>query len=137
MERQTSAAFGVRSGRVKGSRNWARKESSRKEASGALPTASKVSGVLLTLAGGNSEQFASIVENYADERAVNAHAAAVIVNEAQLPVPIHKVADARTRGANHFGKGLLAHVGDNRYWLGFFPSSRAAEEAGLVVFHWN
>ena len=60
-----------------------------------------------------------IVENDADERAVNVHATAVVLNEAELSEPVHEEADARTRGADHLSEGFLADFRDDRYRLGF------------------
>ncbi len=45
--------------------------------------------------------------------------AAVVFNEAQFPEPIHEEADTRSRCADHFGEGFLAHFRDEWYRLGF------------------
>ena len=53
---------------------------------------------------------------------------AVIANEAELAKLVHEKADARTRGANHFCKSLLADVGHDGLWSAFFGKIRQKQE---------
>ena len=48
---------------------------------------------------------------------MDVHAAAVVVDEAQLPKAIHEEADTRTRGSDHLGESLLTYLRNNRYRL--------------------
>jgi len=66
-----------------------------------------------------SRQRPLVVKHDAHKRTVNVHTTAVVVNEAQVPESIHKEADARTRGAYHFGEGFLAHFRHDRNRLRF------------------
>ena len=40
------------------------------------------------------EELDSVVENYADQRTVNVHLAALVIKEAQFPEAVHKETDA-------------------------------------------
>jgi len=63
--------------------------------------------------------IALVVKHDADERAVNVHATAVVVKEAEVSEPIHEETDSRASCTDHFGERLLAHFRDERYRLGF------------------
>ena len=76
-----------------------------------------------------------IVENDADERAMNVHAAAVVIDKSQLSKPIHEKADPRTCGADHLGEGLLADFRDDGYRLGFLAKvGQQQEKPGEAFF---
>ena len=75
-----------------------------------------------------------VMKHDADERAVNVHATAVVVNEAELSEPIHEEADARTRGADHLGEGFLADLRDDRYRLGFLAEVGQQQEKPRETF---
>ena len=54
-----------------------------------------------------------VVENDIQERTVNLQpTAAVIIDKAQLPEPVHEKTDPRPRCAYHLREGLLTHLGD-------------------------
>ena len=56
----------------------------------------------------------SIVQNYIEQRAVDLQSAfrpAGVVNEAQLPEPVHEEADPRAGGPDHLGQRLLTDLG--------------------------
>ena len=38
-----------------------------------------------------------------------------VVNEAQLPEPVHEEADSRTSGYDHLRQGFLTDLGDNGF----------------------
>jgi hypothetical protein len=59
----------------------------------------------------------------ADERAVDVHAATVVVDKAQVPEPIHEKADSGAGCADHLGEGLLAHFRNKRNRLPAHPPS--------------
>src|SRR5271166_5502230 len=68
----------------------------------------------------------SIVQNYIEQRAVYLQGSlgtAGIVNEAQLPEPVHEKADPRTRGPNHFGQSLLTDLRHHGFRDPFFAEA--------------
>jgi len=66
-----------------------------------------------------SQRRPLVVKHDADKRAVDVHAPAVVINEAQVPEPIHKETHSRAGCTDHLGEGLLAYFRDQRYRLGF------------------
>lgn len=63
-----------------------------------------------------------IVQNYIEQRAVNLQGAfgpTGVVDEAQLPEPVHEKADPRTSGSDHLGESLLTDFGDNGFGNAF------------------
>ena len=60
----------------------------------------------------------SIVQNYIEQRAVDLQTAVYssgIVNEAQLPEPVHEEADTGTSGSYHVRQGFLTDLRDHRF----------------------
>src|SRR5512142_233845 len=80
------------------------------------------------------EGKALVMKHDADQRAVNVHTAAVVVNEAHFPEPIHEKADARTRGTDHFRERFLAYFGDDRYRFGFLAEVREQQQQASESF---
>jgi hypothetical protein len=58
-----------------------------------------------------------VVKNDVEKRTVDLHPAIAIVNEAQLPEPIHEKANARPSCAHHLGESLLTDLGNYRFGL--------------------
>src|SRR5512140_3920401 len=54
-----------------------------------------------------------VVQNHAQQRAVDLDMA-IVGDEPQVAKLVHEMADARARGADHFGERLLADLGDDR-----------------------
>src|SRR5689334_23088002 len=50
-----------------------------------------------------------VAQDDREQRAVDLQST-VVVDEAQLPEPVHEVTDAGPRGAHHRGESLLAHL---------------------------
>jgi len=70
----------------------------------------------------------------ADERAVDVHSTAVVINEAQVPEPIHEKTDSGAGCADHFGEGFLAHFRNERYRLGFLSKVGHQQEKPSEAF---
>ena len=54
------------------------------------------------------------MENNIQQRTVNLQPT-VVVNKAQFPEAVHKVADPRAGGADHFRQHLLTHLGNHTH----------------------
>ena len=61
----------------------------------------------------SSSDLRLIVQNDAQQRAVDFQGS-VVIDEAQLPKLVHKMADTGPRGADHLRKRLLAHLCNDR-----------------------
>ena len=67
------------------------------------------------------------VQKECHEFSVHLHAP-VVIDQAQLAKPVHKEADTRAGGADHFGQGPLAHLQNGGMCLGWRPKSREKQK---------
>ena len=58
-----------------------------------------------------------ILQDRAEEATMDCQPAAVVVDKAEFPEPIHEVTDPGPGGADHFRQGLLIDVGNHRIEL--------------------
>ena len=59
------------------------------------------------------------MQNDIEQRTVNLQAT-VVLDETQLPEPVHGKANSRSGGANDFRQCLLADLCNHRLWFAFF-----------------
>jgi hypothetical protein len=66
---------------------------------------------------------------------VDLQPAAVVINKAQLPEPVHEKADSRTRGADHFCQGLLTDLGNHSLRRAFLAKmGKQQKDSGQPLF---
>ena len=75
------------------------------------------------------------MQYYTEERAVHLQTTAVVINEAELPEPIHKETDSRTGRPYHLGQRLLTDLGDYSFWYALFAEvSQQKKDSSQSLF---
>ncbi len=74
------------------------------------------------------------MQNDIEQRTVDLQAA-IVVNKAQFPEPVHEVTDSRTGRPHHLCQSLLAHLGDHGFGSAFLAEmSEQEQNAGQSLF---